>query len=80
MKEEKGGSGKEKTIYKHPENNSLVWEGTGRKPKWLTDLLKSGRSLEDFRVSESSVEGVETKPGIGEIKEETKEQKTEWRL
>jgi DNA-binding protein H-NS len=80
MKEEKGGSGKEKTIYKHPENDSLVWEGTGRKPKWLTDLLKSGRSLEDFRVSESSVEGVEAKPEIGEIKEETKEQKTEWRL
>jgi DNA-binding protein H-NS len=80
MKEGKAGSEKKTALYKHPEDDSLVWEGTGRKPKWLTELLKSGRSLDDFRVSEASVEGVEAKPGTAEVKEETKEQKTEWRL
>jgi DNA-binding protein H-NS len=86
LKEKKVGSEKKTAIYKHPDNDSLVWEGTGRKPKWLTDLLKSGRNLDDFRVSEASVnqasqpEGVEAKPGAEEIKEEAKVQKTEWRL
>jgi DNA-binding protein H-NS len=83
-KEEKGGNRKKTAIYKHPENDSLVWEGTGRKPKWLTDLLKSGRSLDDFRVAEASVkekpEGVQVKFGGGEVKDETKEAKTEWQL
>ncbi len=75
-----------KATYRHPENDSLVWEGTGRKPKWLTDLLKSGRSLDEFRVSHASgeeapkPEGVEAKPVTGEGKDETKEVKTEWRL
>jgi DNA-binding protein H-NS len=85
-KEEKGGRGKKTAFYKHPENDSLVWEGTGRKPKWLTDLLKSGRSLDDFRVSQASgeevpqPEGVEAKPGTRESKDETKAVKAEWRL
>jgi len=83
-KEGKAGSEKRTTIYKHPENDSLVWEGSGRKPKWLTELIKSGRNLDDFRVAEASVkekpEGVEVKPGVGEVKVETKEAKTEWQL
>jgi DNA-binding protein H-NS len=86
LKEKKGGSEKRKSIYKHPENDSLVWEGTGRKPKWLTDLLKSGRKLDDFRVSQTSVketqqlEGTEEKPVTGEAQDKTKETKTEWQL
>jgi hypothetical protein len=86
LKEKKGGSEKRTSIYKHPEDDSLVWEGSGRKPKWLTELLKSGRNLDDFRVSKTSVkevpkpEGVEAKPGAGEIRDETKEAKAEWRL
>jgi DNA-binding protein H-NS len=84
LKEKKGGSEKRTSIYKHPEDDSLVWEGTGRKPKWLTELLKSGRNLDDFRVAEASVrekpEGVEVKPGVGEVKDEKKEAKTEWQL
>jgi DNA-binding protein H-NS len=86
LKEKKGGREKRTSIYKHPENDSLVWEGTGRKPKWLTDLLKSGRNLDDFRVSQASVketpqlEGTEAKPVTGEAQDKTKETKTEWQL
>ena len=63
-----------------------MWEGTGRKPKWLTDLIKSGRNLDEFLVTQTSgkevprPEGVEAKPVIGEVKDETKEVKTELRL
>jgi hypothetical protein len=58
----------------------------GRKPKWLTDLLKSGRNLEEFLVTQTSgkeapqSEGVEAKPATCEGKDETKEVKAEWRL
>lgn len=85
MKEGKG-SEKRTSLYKHPENESLVWEGSGRKPKWLIDFLKSGRNLDDFRVSQVSVKeegqpaGVEVKLGAGEASGETKEVKTEWKL
>jgi len=35
--------------YRGP--NGETWAGgRGRKPKWLTDALKSGRKLEDFEV------------------------------
>src|SRR5207249_10708808 len=82
LKEKKGGSEKRKSIYKHPENDALVWEGTGRKPKWLTDLLKSDRKLDDFRVSQTSVketqqlEGTDEIPVTGEEQDKTKETKT----
>jgi hypothetical protein len=75
-----------KSTYRYPGNHSLIWESTGRKPKWLTELLKNGRNLEGFRVSLTSVkeapqpEGVEVKPGAGEVKDEKKEAKTEWRI
>ena len=86
LKEKKGGSEKRKSIYKHPENDSLVWEGSGRKPKWLTDLLKSGRNIEDFRVDQTSVketpqlEDTEAKPVTEKKQDKTKETKTEWQL
>lgn len=86
MKEEKVRGEKGTRIYRHPKNESLVWEGTGRKPRWLIELLKGGRNLDEFLVTQVSVkevpqpEGVEAKPGVGEVKEETKEVKTEWRL
>ncbi len=73
-------------IYRHPENESLVWEGTGRKPKWLSDLLKSGRNLDEFLVTQTpgkelpQAEGAEAKPATEGIGGESKEVKTEWKL
>lgn len=34
--------------YRHPDNASLTWTGTGRKPKWLTEALASGKTLESL--------------------------------
>lgn len=36
--------------YRHPDNPGLTWTGTGRKPKWLTEALASGKTLEAFAI------------------------------
>jgi DNA-binding protein H-NS len=56
--------------YQHPENESQVWDGTGRKPKWLRELLKSGWKLEDLRVGQTPVERPSEEAGFGEVKSE----------
>ena len=28
-----------------------TWSGSGRKPKWVTDLEEKGKNIEDFRVN-----------------------------
>lgn len=39
----------EPKLYKNP-NGIEQYDGNGRQPKWLRDLLKSGRKLEEFLV------------------------------
>lgn len=36
--------------YRNPENPAQTWTGKGRKPKWLTAALKSGKSLDDLEI------------------------------
>lgn len=36
--------------FANPANPSETWSGRGRQPKWLSSRLKSGQSIEDFRV------------------------------
>ncbi len=36
--------------FRHPSDQSLVWSGIGAKPKWLREMEKSGRTLEEFRI------------------------------
>jgi DNA-binding protein H-NS len=36
--------------YRHPENPELTWTGRGRKPKWITQALAEGKSVEDFAI------------------------------
>ena len=39
-----------KAKYRSPDDKSLTWSGMGRQPKWITELIDSGRALEDLRV------------------------------
>jgi DNA-binding protein H-NS len=39
-----------KPKYRNPKNKSQTWAGRGLKPRWLTDLLKKGKKMEDFAV------------------------------
>lgn len=36
--------------YAHPENPELTWTGRGRKPKWVSEVLAQGKSLDDFAI------------------------------
>src|SRR6267142_7070344 len=36
--------------YRNPAQPSETWAGRGKKPRWLTAQLKSGKQIEDFRI------------------------------
>lgn len=36
--------------YRHPENPDLTWSGRGRQPRWISEALKAGKSLDDFAI------------------------------
>lgn len=46
----KGGGGKVKVKYRHPENVELEWTGRGRKPKWVEAWTDNGGSLDQLLV------------------------------
>ncbi|WP_332065806.1 H-NS histone family protein [Bartonella sp. CB189] len=37
--------------YRNPNNQWELWNGRGRKPKWIKEWLESGYSLEELEVS-----------------------------
>jgi DNA-binding protein H-NS len=45
---------KVKQKFKHPEEPGKTWSGRGKQPRWLIEILESGRSLEDCRISTAS--------------------------
>jgi DNA-binding protein H-NS len=36
--------------FRNPDNMSETWAGRGKKPRWLSAQLKSGKQIEDFRI------------------------------
>lgn len=36
--------------YRNPDNKNESWTGIGKKPKWLVDLLSTGKKLEELTV------------------------------
>jgi DNA-binding protein H-NS len=36
--------------YRNPAEPSETWAGHGKKPRWLTAQLKSGKKIDDFRI------------------------------
>jgi DNA-binding protein H-NS len=36
--------------FRNPEQPSETWTGRGKKPRWLTAQLKSGKQIDDFRI------------------------------
>ena len=37
-------------VYQHPDKSNVTWNGSGAIPKWLKDLIKSGRDKAEFEV------------------------------
>src|ERR1700740_2443418 len=36
--------------FRNPDRPAETWAGRGKKPRWLTKLLRAGRRLDDFRI------------------------------
>jgi DNA-binding protein H-NS len=36
--------------YRNPRKPAETWAGRGKKPRWLTAQLRSGKTLDDFRI------------------------------
>src|SRR5437868_2926367 len=41
--------------YRNPDDASETWSGRGKRPRWLAALLKTGKHIDDFRISTKSV-------------------------
>jgi DNA-binding protein H-NS len=39
--------------FQNPVDPSLTWSGRGRQPRWVTDLLASGKAIEELRILEA---------------------------
>lgn len=39
-----------KAKYRNPAKKSETWAGRGLRPKWVVDLMKQGKKLDDFAV------------------------------
>jgi DNA-binding protein H-NS len=39
--------------YRNPQNRTETWAGRGKKPRWLTTALRSGKKLDDFLIRKS---------------------------
>jgi DNA-binding protein H-NS len=44
------GRAKVAAKYANPADASQTWTGRGRKPKWVVELMASGKSLEDLAI------------------------------
>jgi DNA-binding protein H-NS len=42
--------------YRNPKT-SETWSGRGKLPRWLVAAMKSGKKIEEFRISDSSSKG-----------------------
>ena len=40
--------------YRNPDRPSETWAGRGTKPRWLAAQLKSGKRIDDFRISHAA--------------------------
>ncbi len=43
-------TGKVAAKYVHPADASLTWTGRGKRPRWVSEWLDSGKSIDDLRV------------------------------
>lgn len=36
--------------YRNPSDHNQTWTGRGVKPRWLSELVKAGRRIDDFKI------------------------------
>ena len=40
--------------YRNPAKPAETWAGRGKQPRWMTEQLRSGKKLDDFRIQPAS--------------------------
>jgi DNA-binding protein H-NS len=49
-KSKSGGPAAGQPRYQNPADKAQTWTGRGRKPKWISEGLADGKTLEEFRI------------------------------
>jgi DNA-binding protein H-NS len=49
--------------YRNPAKPAETWAGRGKQPRWVTEQLRSGKKLDDFRIR--PVSGIARRSGGG---------------
>jgi DNA-binding protein H-NS len=44
---------KSNVVYKNPKSDE-TWNGVGRKPKWIEEIIKAGTDIETLKVKTAS--------------------------
>jgi DNA-binding protein H-NS len=67
----RSGAGRERRPYprvlpkfRNPLQPSETWSGRGKKPRWMTKLLKSGRKMDDFRIGQEELRKLQGSPTL----------------
>lgn len=45
--------------YRNPAEPSETWAGRGKRPRWLSAQLKSGKQIDDFRIDTATAQAAE---------------------
>jgi DNA-binding protein H-NS len=45
--------------YRNPAEPSETWAGRGKRPRWLSAQLKSGKQIDDFRIDLATAQAAE---------------------
>ncbi len=48
-------SGRPEVAYRHPDQLNMAWTGRGKPPRWVTEWIESGKSLDALRVPGAAV-------------------------
>jgi len=43
-------NGRPEVCYRHPDDPFMAWTGRGKQPRWITEWIESGKSLDVLRV------------------------------
>lgn len=44
-------SGRPEVAYRNPDQPAQAWTGRGKPPRWITEWVQSGKSLDALRVA-----------------------------
>lgn len=49
-----GKVGTRPPMYRHPDDNTITWSGSGRTPRWFKALIDSGMSAEQLLIDQGA--------------------------